>query len=138
MNRFPRILIAVAVLSAGLALAPHTALPSERLGWQRYAGVYQPSPAQISIQNFTFVPNTRLIPAGTTVRWTNNDAVGHTVTSSSPGLFDSGELGSGATFDHAFAVPGTYAYFCAIHPNMQGTITVAAEIFDIDLPVVIK
>ncbi|HKZ84723.1 MAG TPA: hypothetical protein VJ793_13795 [Anaerolineae bacterium] len=47
MNRFPRVLLALAVLFSGAALAPHIALPSQPFNWQLYTGAYQPPPVQI-------------------------------------------------------------------------------------------
>jgi len=137
MHRFPRIVLALAVLMSGLALAPSIALPSEPFSWQRYAGAYQPSPIQVNIQNFAFAPNTILIPVGTTVRWTNKDPVNHTVTSST-GLFDSGILGPGQSFEFRFDTPGTYSYTCTLHPGMAGTVIVANQVLTVYLPIITK
>jgi hypothetical protein len=57
------------------------------------------------------------------VTWINRDIVRHTVTSSD-GLFDSGRLSAGGRFNYTFDEPGTYGYFCTIHPLMRGTIIV--------------
>jgi plastocyanin len=77
----------------------------------------------VSIVNFSFQPATLTVAAGTTVTWTNNDSAGHTVTADD-GSFKSDKLGSGTTFSQTFAKAGTYAYHCAIHSSMKGTITV--------------
>lgn len=77
----------------------------------------------VTIVDFAFDPGSVTVTAGSTVTWTNNGAVAHTVTSDS-GAFDSGSLDPGATFSQTFDTPGTFAYFCSIHPNMTGTITV--------------
>jgi plastocyanin len=79
--------------------------------------------AAINMQNFAFSPDTLTIKAGTTVTWTNQDDVNHTVTSYT-GLFDSGELGKGGTFSYTFTQPGTYKYHCIPHVNMVATIIV--------------
>jgi plastocyanin len=81
----------------------------------------EPSPARVDIQNFRFSPPTLTIPVGTTVTWTNDDEEPHTVTSST-GLFASPGLDNAETFSHRFAAPGTYTYFCALHPHMIATI----------------
>ena len=83
-------------------------------------------PAQVvRIDNFTFNPSTLTVAAGAKVTWVNHDDVPHTATSSAqPKAFDSGALDSDAEFSHVFAVPGTYDYFCAIHPHMTGRIVV--------------
>ena len=80
----------------------------------------------VTIQNFTFAPQTLTVKSGTKVTWTNNDSAPHTVTatdgpstSASPtGLFDSGQLGSGAAFSFTFTKAGTYYYECTIHAAM--------------------
>lgn len=77
----------------------------------------------VEIRNYSFQPASLTVPAGTTVTWINYDAVAHTVTASD-GSFDSGDILSGGRFMFTFANPGTYAYGCRIHPNMQGTIQV--------------
>jgi plastocyanin len=61
--------------------------------------------------------------AATRVRWVNDDEDAHTVASAT-GAFASPGLDRGEAFAHTFTVPGTYAYFCALHPGMTGTITV--------------
>ena len=62
--------------------------------------------------------------AGTTVEWKNYGFHYHTV-SSSLGLFDSGQLGHGQVFGYTFDRPGTYVYFCQMHPKkMQGAVVV--------------
>ena len=77
----------------------------------------------IVIQNMAFGPSSKTVAVGTTITWTNQDAVGHTVTSTS-GLFDSGTLGQGGTFSFTFTTAGIFDYRCTIHPSMTGTITV--------------
>jgi amicyanin len=67
------------------------------------------------------------VAVGTTVTWTNQDAVAHTVSSTSAPEaqgFDSGLLDQGQSFAFTFTVPGTYKYQCNIHPFMKGTIVV--------------
>ena len=77
----------------------------------------------VSISSFSFQPAELTVAVGTTVTWTNNDSASHTVTADD-GSFKSGTLGNGATFSQTFATPGTFAYHCAIHSSMTGTITV--------------
>ena len=79
--------------------------------------------AQIRIENFQFSPATLTVPAGTTVTWTNQDGEEHTVTSSTR-AFSSAGLDTHETFSHRFDAPGTYAYFCALHPHMTAQIIV--------------
>ena len=75
------------------------------------------------IANFAFNPASMTIKAGASLTWTNADSTTHTVTADD-GTFDSGNVASGATFSHAFATAGTFAYHCNIHSSMKGTITV--------------
>lgn len=136
MHRLPRILLVVAILLCGAAIAPSIALPSQPFNWQLYAGAYQ-QPEPIAIHDSAFAPNVVIIPVGTTVHWTNNGTVNHTVTSDTA-LFDSGTLAPGASFDFRFDVPGTYNYHCALHPNLTGKVIVTNQVFNIYLPLIIN
>ena len=77
----------------------------------------------VAIANFAFAPVNLSVPTGDTVTWTNMDDVSHTVTADNH-AFDSGALGHGASFQLTAGPPGTYTYFCQIHPFMKGTLTV--------------
>lgn len=81
---------------------------------------------EVAIQGFSFNPATVTVNAGGCVTWTNKDSVTHTATSDE-GVFDSGNLSKGDTFEFTFAEPGTYNYHCEIHPSMTGTVVVEAE-----------
>ena len=94
------------------------------------------SPLEVSIVDRSFQPATITVQAGDTVTWTVTKAIGepHSVTSGSPGAdqgkqFDSG-IGlkdNGLTFRFTFQQPGTYSYFCQVHPTlMTGQVVVAA------------
>jgi len=78
---------------------------------------------QIVIENFSFKPATVTVKAGTTVTWVNRDNEPHTV-SDSDKRFKSGAMDTDEQFSYTFAAPGTYNYFCAIHPRMTGQIIV--------------
>jgi plastocyanin len=78
---------------------------------------------QIEIKNFKYESPTLAVPVGATVTWVNRDDELHTVTSPDR-LFSSPGLDAGEAFSHRFAAPGTYTYFCALHPYMTGTIIV--------------
>jgi plastocyanin len=56
--------------------------------------------------------------------WTNEDSIQHTVTSDEEGLFDTGPISPGDTFENAFDTPGEYGYHCAIHSFMTGVVMV--------------
>jgi plastocyanin len=78
----------------------------------------------VTMRDRIFAPATVEIAAGTTVTWSNNDDSPHTVTSVD-NLFDSGVIDEGGSFTFTFDEAGTYDYFCAIHPEMTGTIIVS-------------
>jgi len=83
--------------------------------------------ASVIIQNYSFIPASLTVTPGTTVTWTNLDAVSHTATSGEPApvSFDSAVLHQGDTFQFTFNQTGEYPYVCSIHPFMKGTVTVA-------------
>lgn len=82
-----------------------------------------PGANEVFIQGMAFTPSSITVTAGTTITWTNKDAVAHTVTSKT-NAFDSGNLGTNATFSFTFATAGTYSYYCKVHPSMVATVTV--------------
>ena len=71
-----------------------------------------------------FSPANLTVKVGKTVTWVNQDTVTHTVTSDGSSLFDSGFMPTGAAFRFTFTTPGTYPYYCTVHPYMKGTIVV--------------
>ena len=81
---------------------------------------------EVKIDNFTFNPQQITVKAGDTVTWVNHDDIPHTVTSKTA-LFRSKALDSDDKFSFTFATPGTYPYFCALHPMMTGSIVVEAK-----------
>lgn len=97
----------------------------------------------ILILNYAYIPAQLTVPAGATVTWVNQDSVGHTVTEGDPNspkqpnvrVFDSsGEIitgkvalmGAGESWSYTFTTPGTYEYYCIVHPYMIGHITVVS------------
>jgi plastocyanin len=81
------------------------------------------SASEVKIDNFTFTPSTLTVAAGTTVTWTNSDDIPHTVVSVD-NIFKSEVLDTDDKFSYTFTKPGTYAYFCSIHPKMTAKIVV--------------
>jgi plastocyanin len=79
--------------------------------------------AAVKIDNFTFSPQRVTVKAGTTVTWVNGDDIPHTVASTTK-LFKSKTLDTDDTFSFTFAAPGTFEYFCSLHPHMTGTVVV--------------
>jgi plastocyanin len=83
------------------------------------------APNQVAIDNFAFNPKTLTVSVGTEVTWINRDDVPHTATSAvKPRVFDSKTLDTDDKFSFVFTAPGTYSYFCAVHPHMTGEIVV--------------
>ena len=82
-----------------------------------------PDVEPLDIVDFAFDPTSVEIPAGTTVLWTNTGVAPHTV-SAKDGSFGSEMLAAGASFEHTFTTPGSYAYLCQVHPEMTGTVVV--------------
>jgi len=80
---------------------------------------------EVKIDNFAFAPQRIVVQAGTTVTWTNADDAPHTVVSTTK-LFKSSALDTTDKFSFTFATPGTYEYFCSLHPHMTGTVVVEA------------
>jgi plastocyanin len=80
---------------------------------------------KVSIDNFTFNPPQLTVKAGTKVTFTNHDDIPHTVVSLQN--FKSKVLDTDQEFAFTFTTPGTYKYFCSLHPHMTGTIVVEAS-----------
>lgn len=114
----PLWIICVGVLAAGLVGTGSTL--------KAFGGISGANPASgvvLSIDNFRFSSTTVTVPVGTTIRWTNHDDMPHTVVSEDKS-FKSKVLDTGEEFIYTFTKPGTYKYFCSLHPNMTGTVIV--------------
>ena len=112
--------IGVSILAAA-ALAILAGTPTPGAQEKPAAGV------EVKIDNFTFAPRSLRVAPGTTVTWVNRDDIPHTVVSSgqTPGqLFKSKALDTDDKFSFTFAKPGTYPYFCSLHPKMTGEVVV--------------
>lgn len=99
----------------------------------RMMGVYQQTPVQqdapftgvthMNMQHFAYQMTNIQVRVGTTVTWTNQDSAPHSVTFKN-GMMDSGLLYQGQSFSYTFNKPGTYQYYCSVHPYMVATVTV--------------
>ncbi|HTH98113.1 MAG TPA: cupredoxin family copper-binding protein [Stellaceae bacterium] len=100
------------------------------LGGAMMAGILMSAAAdaadkQVTIDNFTFSPVEIHVAAGDKITWTNRDDIPHTVVDSDdPKRMKSSPLDTGDSFAHVFDKPGTYHYFCSLHPHMQGMLVV--------------
>lgn len=81
----------------------------------------------VVITNLTFSPSTVYVDTGDTVRWTNSDYLLYNVTSDTA-LWTSPTLAGGQTYSYTFSSNGTYAYHCAYHPTMKGTVVVQTKL----------
>ncbi len=98
-------------------------------------GGYQQNPAQpgapvtgvthMNMQNFAYQYANMQVRVGTTVTWTNQDSAPHSVTFKN-GMKESGLLSQGQSFSYTFNTPGTYEYYCTLHPSMIATVTVVS------------
>jgi plastocyanin len=77
----------------------------------------------VTIENYSFAPNELTVAVGTEVTWVNKDDDAHTVVTTGS-TFKSKALDTGEKFSFTFHDPGTYEYFCSIHPNMKGKVIV--------------
>jgi plastocyanin len=81
--------------------------------------------ARVEIEDFAYDPDPVTIEEGGKVTWINRDSVPHTATAED-GSFDTGTMEEGKIGSESFKEPGTYAYTCTIHPEMEGTVEVVA------------
>ncbi len=81
---------------------------------------------KVTIDNFKFSPATLTVPVGAQVTWTNRDDVPHTVASTEK-KFSSQALDTDEQFSFTFADPGTYEYYCSVHPKMTAKIIVQSQ-----------
>jgi plastocyanin len=84
------------------------------------------TPGTVTIDNFSFGPTTLSVKAGTTVTWTNRDDIPHGIASSNNAFKRSAALDTDDSYSFTFTTPGTYQYFCYLHPHMVGSIVVEA------------
>ena len=112
-----------ALFAAALGAATATMLAAVAIpGWAQNA-----TPAgAVSIDNFTFTPASLTVKAGTTVTFTNKDDIPHGIASDDNAFKKSKALDTDDSFSYTFTTPGTFKYFCYIHPHMVGTVVVEA------------
>src|SRR5436309_1712186 len=116
-NKFLRAVSSAASRGAALAAA--------LLFFTSFPGLALAADATVKIDNFTFDPPRLIVKAGTSVTWQNNDDIPHTVVASGK-AFRSKTLDTDDKYAFTFTTPGTYEYFCSLHPHMTGTIVVEA------------
>jgi plastocyanin len=87
------------------------------------SGAVYAEDTMVNIDNFTFAPQTLTVKAGTTVTWRNEDDIPHTIASARR-VFRSKTLDTDDSFSFTFTEPGSYEYFCSLHPHMTGKVVV--------------
>jgi plastocyanin len=111
----------------GAAAAPTTSGASQPCAAQAAQAAASPIAGKtqvVVIENFTFNPDALTVPAGTEVTWENKDDIPHTVTSDDKKTFASSLLDTGDRFTYTFTKPGTFSYFCSVHPMMTAKVVV--------------
>ena len=111
------------VLICSLFLFPMFSLSSITGNRNLISAQGAPLIAEVKIDNFSFGPQALTISPGTKVTWTNRDDIPHTVVSTE-GVFKSRVLDTDEKFSFTFTKPGTYPYFCSVHPKMTGKVVV--------------
>jgi plastocyanin len=94
-----------------------------RIAYSPVAAATDNQTVAVKIDNFSFTPATITIPVGGEVRWTNRDDIPHTVVADDKS-FKSKALDTDEEFAYTFSKPGTYKYFCSLHPKMTATVVV--------------
>lgn len=116
VSMWARVLVMMALASTAVAVPPGPLHARQQAS--------PVSSTTIAIDNFKFNPLSLEIPAGTMVTWTNRDDVPHIVVSVTKKLFSSPALDTNDAFSYTFKEPGTYEYYCSMHPRMTGKVVV--------------
>ena len=99
------------------------------VGWRGFGAVgadrrgRRRRPPTVDDRQLHFSPPTLTVAAGTTVTWTNNDDIPHTVRAVD-GSFHSKAMDTADSYTFTFTKPGVYSYFCSLHPKMVGKVIV--------------
>ena len=116
-----RVLVSVVALFALAACGGGAPDAADDAGGDSAAGGTE----SVTIKDNTFSPADVTVAAGSTVTWTSNDTVPHTVAFDDDGATDSEELNEGDTHSVTFDTAGEYSYVCTIHPDMKAKVTVS-------------
>jgi plastocyanin len=109
MRKISNFMFALSAVCATTALAP---------------GLARAATVTVTIDNYTFKPAKVTIHPGDTIVWRNQDSMPHTASAQDGKSFDTGAIDPGASSSPVVLKAGEYAYHCAIHPDMRGTVDV--------------
>jgi plastocyanin len=112
--------IRIAALLCTISLSSLFALASE----MKDTGSIGTSENRIEIKDFAFNPQTITVKSGAKITWINRDEEPHTIVSVETQFKKSSALDTDQEFTITAGVPGTYTYYCSVHPKMTGTIVV--------------
>lgn len=124
-------IIVVLILIAGAAIfvqarnrdGNNTAM-TQSGGMRQSSGEAAVQTDKVSISNFKFSPAHITVKKGTTVTWTNQDSIPHTVTADSGSGPDSPRMTEGKTYSYTYEKTGSFPYHCDIHEDMKAIVTV--------------
>lgn len=115
-------------LAAQSAVLPASVVDAQKAALAGYSPAAEATPSKtiaVDIKNYAYAPANLTVSVGDTVTWTNDDTAPHTVTvTNGPEKFNSPTLQQGQTYTFTFTKPGTYSYYCAVHPDMKAAVTV--------------
>jgi len=114
-----RLLVGAVSMATGLAIASVLVLHPT----QARSEDAKVSALEIKVDNFTFAPETLTVPVNSTVSWVNKDDIPHVI-AANDGSFKSKALDTDQKYSYTFSKPGTYQYYCSIHPKMVGKVVV--------------
>jgi plastocyanin len=118
MKAWEKCVYAASVLCVLVSVEGLFARPAQKEGTAAEAKV------EVKIDNFAFTPQELTVTTGTTVEWVNRDDIPHVVVSDDKKTFKSRALDTDEKFSFTFTKPGTYTYFCSVHPKMTGKVIV--------------
>jgi plastocyanin len=125
MERIAKVACIAAALMVGVAIpvSLHIAFAKGQGAVHAGSPAAGTAAAEVKIDNFTFTPATLAVQVGTQVTWTNRDDIPHAVVSDDQTI-KSKPLDTDDKFAFTFTKPGTYTYFCSLHPKMKGKVVV--------------
>jgi plastocyanin len=123
---FPALVLTALALASCGGGGDSTSSEAESAPTETEAGGKLERSPKVEIVNFAYGPDPVRVQAGGKVIWQNMDAAPHTATADD-GSFDTGTLEQGKLKSETFKEPGTYTYYCEIHPTMHGTVEVVEK-----------